>query len=368
MRTLLLFALLVLAGCGGRSITPSLGAPEGSQTIEQAYTTNSPYSYAGCGVYTANDWFTTNLITGGSSYALNTIDPRSSRIIANYDVAMGNPTFHINGTNTTVAQNSPVNLATNATPLVQVTRAGCNYMCHNDVYNDDPAPGSSCTSNCSWKIRWRSGFIEQGLCTAGDCRDFSLNTDTCVDYETYTSGHWAYTGSAFNIEAGSVHNLRHSYNVQMNGGPDNAEIPYIGTALWGEDAALSSIRHIIEVSIAGTNKSPNGSGGWVLPARYGNPCSSYCAYKLPMGARLRLKSSYACPSAITHPQASKICIAMKTYGIIVIEHNGTGYHGTFGPSLQRKRDGTNPWHDSDVQALDAIPLTAFDVMTLGTVH
>lgn len=86
-----------------------------------------------------------------------------------------------------------------------------------------------------------------------------------------------------------------------------------------------------------------------------------------MGARLRLNSAkYTCPRASSNPQAHKVCVAMQTYGILVVDHNGSS--SSFGPSVMMKSDGTNPWDANDLSALNGIPITAFDVITLGTIH
>jgi hypothetical protein len=334
--------------------TPVAATPSPAPTATPAQGGNSPYTFNGIPVYTANDWFTTNLVTGGSAYATNTVDPNSSAIINNYNAAMGNPKFNINGSNTTVGQNAAVNLATNSTPTYAVQ--GCIYGCRN------------WDGTTSVRVPWQNGFLEQGGCTVGDCHDLVLNTSSHIAYDTFNSGKLSWNGSSFSAEAAYSHNLSQSYDSQRIGGPDNAGIAYWGTVLMGEDAALPSINHIIEVSIAGTDGGPIGSGGWVAPATAGNACASSCTNKLPMGARLRLKASHTCPSASTNPQANKICTTMKTYGIIVIDHNGSGSGGTFGPQLERRMDGSNPWNQTDVQALNGISLTEFDVMTLGTIH
>lgn len=331
--------------------TPAPPTPAPTATPAQS---NSPYTFNGIPVYTANDWFTTNLVTGGSSYASNAVDPNSAAIINNYTSAMGNPSFNINGSNTTVAQNSAVNLATSST--AQYAVQSCIYGCKN------------WDGTTQVKIPWQSGFLEAGECTAGDCHDLVLDTSSHLAYDTYGSGRYSWTGSSFTAESAYSHNLSRSYDSQKMGGPDNAGIAYWGTVLMGEDAALPSINHVIAVSIAGTDAGPVGSGGWVSPAIQGSACKTSCTNKLPMGARLRLKSSYACPSASTNPQANKICTTMKTYGIIVIDHNGSGSGGSFGPQMERRRDGTNPWNQTDLQALDGIKLGQFDVMSLGTIH
>lgn len=329
----------------------------------------SPYTYAGCRVFTYNDWFTTNLLTGGSSYVSNTVDPRSATIISSFNSAVGSARFSINGTTNSVSQGTAVNLATASTPLVRVTSSSCRYGCFDDAYdNEGTSVPYLCTLNCAWKVPWRYGFVEQGTCTYGDCHDEALNTQTCVAYETYASGHYSYSGSYFSVVSGAVHNLNYSWDGQRNSGPDAAGIPYIGTMLWGEDAGLAAIRHIIAVSIPGSGGYAVASGGWVKPAVWANhPCRVSCSHPLPLGARLRLnRYKYTCPSAATHPQAHKICVAMQTYGVVVIDWNGQGH--LFGPALQPTRSRTNPWNETDVSALNGIPITDFDLMTMGTYH
>lgn len=325
----------------------------------------SPYTYAGCPVYTYNDWFTTNLLTGGSSYVSNTVDPNSATILSHYNSTMGSVRFNINGSPNSVSLLTRVNLASTSTPLIGVTRTSCNYGCYDDAYNDEGSSvPSMCIASCAWRIPWRSGFAEQGLCSTGDCHDEVINTQTCVAYETYTSHRRSYTGATFDIEDGGVHNLRHSWDSQRNRGPDAAGIPYIGTALWGEDAVLASINHIIAVSIAGYAVA---SGGWVKPAVSSHHCKSGCIHPLPMGARLRLnRYKYSCPSAASHPQAHKICVTMETYGIVIVDWNSSGH--MFGPGLEPTRSGADPWNETDVAALNGIPITDFDIMTMTTYY
>jgi hypothetical protein len=140
----------------------------------------------------------------------------------------------------------------------------------------------------------------------------------------------------------------------------------MGTTDFGEDASLTSINHIIGFIAAGSDGSPNAVGGWVAPAISGNACKSNCSYPLPMGARLRLHASYACPSASTNPQANLVCNQLKHYGMVLSDHEGGTQHVLrFGTTSS----GVNPWHSSDLAALlNNLRITDFDVMTLGTIH
>lgn len=357
-------------------------SPSPSPIASQAPSSSStsPYTLNGLPVYTAGDWFTTNLLAGGSAYAVNTIDPNSGNITNYFSSSQcgGVCRFNINGSTSTVFQNTPVNYATNSTPTYG--NSGCSYGCFNDgTLNDDPAPGQECTSSCGWKIPWQNSFVEQGICSSGDCHTQVVNAQSGLAYDTYTSSGLSWNGSSFGSKAAIVHNLHYAYNSQINGGPDAAGIPMIGTFELGEDAAQPSINHALEVSLPGSGGSPKASGGYVRPATQTHSCASSCAYRLPMGARLRLNSSkYTCPSAGTNPQAHKVCVQMETYGIIIVDWNGGSNY--FGPNLGAlAKTGTsggacssatctNPWNEADISALNGIPMTDFDVMTLGTIN
>jgi hypothetical protein len=75
---------------------------------------------------------------------------------------------------------------------------------------------------------------------------------------------------------------------------------------------------------------------------------------------------YACPNPVTNPQANKICEQMETYGAIVMDYNGAS--GLYSTVLGQTSTGNNPWNASDVSVLNGIPLSDWDVMTLGTVY
>lgn len=341
--------------------TTSTPAPSTTATPAPAPTaapvqTASTYTFHGCVVYGANDWFTTNLLTGGSSYVSNKVDPNSAAMVKNFANAFPGSGFNVNGTTTTVSQQYPsANLATNSTPLHTVQGTTMT----NDPTNDDP-------NNV---IPWQTGFRDQGNCTY-DCHAEVVNTQTCVDYETYRWAQHSWNGSTYTAENGFVHNLNHPFNTQYSkdgGTVTKAGLPIIGTVDVGEDASLPSINHIAQLAIPGSDASSKAAGGYVAPATDGATCVSNCSYKIPFGARLRLNSSkYTCPSASYYPQAHKICIQLETYGAIVTDHNGTS--SSFGIALAPTNTGANPWNETDVEHLNGIPITDFDIMTVGTIH
>jgi hypothetical protein len=316
----------------------------------------SAYTYKGCRVYTANDWFTTNLVAGGSSYASNAIDANSAKIIANLNTAY--PT--LNFSRNTDPNAAAVNLATSSTP--KATISGLAYGYYNDPWNDDPAPHTQPIT---------SPMFQEGTvgCSGGDCHVITLNTQTCVVYETYGSG-TSWNGSSYGAEGGGVHNLNYSYNQQIGYTTVTAaDLPMFGTTDWGEEASGASINHAVAFYLGLGHKA---MGGYVAPAAYGVQCTSYCTsgttnVSLPYGARLRLHASYPCPSQSSYPQANLLCNQLKNYGMIFDDI--VGVDDWAGIRLGLTSSGTNPWNSADYnQLLANIKITDFDVMALGTRH
>jgi hypothetical protein len=313
---------------------------------------SSSYVIYGCHLYAVDDWLTSDL-------RLENADPNSAKILSQFSLANGNPTFNVNGTDKTTATHASVNIATNGTPLYTVQ--GLKWGFANDPYNDGPAP----------RVPWMNGYL------VGDGRHgIVLNTQTCVDYEVYQP---VFNGTILSGTDAYVHNLNHPFNDQYanDGGlVTKSGIPLLGTLDIGEDAAMPAIPHIAYMLVPGSD-APGysyGVGGYVAPATAGTACVSMngsdCAYELPMGARLRLnRKKYDCDvevPATTHPQAHKICVQLQTYGAMVMDHDGVG--NAYLIQLARSSDGTNPWNNADVSALAGIPLNYWDLMKLGHVH
>lgn len=316
------------------------------------------YTYHGCPVYAPADWFTTNLITGGSTYASNAVDSNSAKIIANLMNAYPAGRF-------AYAETSEVVNLVSGSPVTARIQ-GLKWGFANDPYNDDPPP---------YTIPISQPFYQEGQVLSasantckGDCHVIVLNTTTCVTWETYTSGSASWDGSTYKSDAGFVHNLRHPFNDQYAQdswhGTTAADLPMFGNEDFGEDASLPSIPHSVAMFLGLPDK---GVGAHVAPATGGMSCKTYCEAALPYGARLRLHSNFACPDASAFPQASLICAQMKTYGVIF--DDTTGIDNYFGIRLGESADGSNPWHEGDyMQLLGSLKLRDFDVMSLGTVH
>jgi hypothetical protein len=371
--------VLLKPGSGTTTATP---VPQASPTSAPsaapiASSTSAPVSagvatYHGCPLYTANDWFTTNLVTGGSSYVPNTIDPNSANIINNIAANVGNINFNgnVNPAEETVNVDNETNVV--ADPQVQ----GLVYGWANDPYNDDPAPAHIPITSGTF---FQEGTYSKCNISGGDCHVNVLDTVKCVEYETYKSGTYgngvtgSWNGSTYWAEGGGVENLNHPYHIEPLA-VTAADIPMMGTTDWGEDLQYQkascqpncAIPHILAFFLPQAGQA---NGGYVAPAGgEQHACSSYCTHPLPEGARLRLKSSYPCPSPTSYPQANLLCNQMKQYGIILNDFTGRLPNGG-GVRLATSSNGTNPWNSSDYgQLLNNVHITNFDVMTLGTIH
>ncbi len=332
-------------------------------TPTSAPVTSGAYTYHGCKVYAPNDWFTTNLVTGGSSYVPNSVDPNSAAIITNLNSAYPTGAFRYAETEETV------NLISNSNPPVaQPVISNLQWGWANDPYNDDPDHTMPIAKTFYQEGRvWNGSTTSPNTCK-GDCHVVTLNTDTCVTWETYWSHSVSWDGTTFTADNGFVHNLNHPFNDQYVQdswhGDTAADLPMFGNEDYGEDASLPAIPHSVAFVLGLPTKAV---GGHVAPATGGMTCQTYCNHPLPYGARLRLHASFQCPSKVSYPQANLICIQMKTYGIIF--EDTSNIDGYFGIRLGNSADGTNPWNENDyMQLLSSLHLSDFDVMTLGTIQ
>lgn len=306
----------------------------------------SAYTYHGCQVFASNDWFTTNLATGGSTYATNTVDPNSTTVMNYLQSTYGNIAWYSPAVET-------VNIASNATTLYTDT----NGTIHNDPYNDDPSNVIPFSNTF-----WAEGGPPPSYNCAGDCHVIVLNTDTCVDYETYVSGIGSSLfGPPYKGGNGFVKNLNFAYNTQMlGGGIDAGNIPMVGTTAFGEETAAQNsgcqpncnLGHSLSFQMPINSGSTNG-----MTAPYptnGNvwSCKIYCTHTVKMDARFVLRASFTCPSYTTYPQANLICNTLKTFGMIyndtaanscTVNGVGAGYC-VFSIRMGTSSNGTNPWH------------------------
>jgi hypothetical protein len=333
-------------------------------------------------VFPQNDWFTTNLVLGGSGYVSNTVDPNSAAIVTNVNTAQG-------GMNFSRGEDPPakaVNIDDESLPwfVTSIVQAPTWYGFYNDAQNDDPGPPYHIpvTNGNFWQ-----GGSENCYPAETDCHVIVLDTVKCVDYETWIHDSSTYPRSwnngTYTTTGGGVINLNFADNPPQRVQVSAAGLPMMGTTDWGEDettynnpacqaASSCVIPHIVAFQLATASAAVH---GYVAPATAETtPCSigsKNCSSTntIPYGARLRLHAGYLCPSASSYPQANMLCNQAKQYGWIFQDTEGGSSNGYGSIRLGLTASGANPWNSSDDnQFLANVHLTDFDVMTLGPVH
>lgn len=329
---------LVLLNPSGSSVpvgptTAPTSAPTIAPTSVPSSSPGGAYTYHGCQVFTANDWFTTDLTVGDpGGYVPTSVDPNSATVISTFINHFGTMTGGTGSSMWYYNDGQNENIATSSTPMV--SWSSCAYGCH-------PSGGSQ---------PWTQGsFIYEGAeyspsttCAGSvDCHGLSMTGPTnypsgsapCMDYESYNSAGTLDQSGRFNVEFGGAYNLKQPFNGHgYGGGPTMAGIPYMGTTDWGEDASLSSINHPIAIWLP--NGSPTGTnddsgGAWVGAAQGSagnctstNGCSTAWLFA---GDRLRLnQSKFSCSSInrSVYPQSYVVCEQMAHYGLVVADYSG----------------------------------------------
>ncbi len=131
---------------------------------------------------------------------------------------------------------------------------------------------------------------------------------------------------------------------------DAAGLPVFAGLIRYDEATSGPIQHAFRYTV------PNTRQAFVLPATHWASSSTDTTLP-PMGARLRLKSTFDISGFSPINQA--ILVAMKKYGIILAD-NGSALYVT-GTSDSR-------WNDNDLNALKSLHVSDFELVQLGTVY
>ncbi|MBI2215002.1 MAG: hypothetical protein HYU52_15245 [Acidobacteria bacterium] len=227
-----------------------------------------------------------------------------------------------------------------STPMEQVT---FEYADESDYQ----APGRPPGYPIPVQIRTEPKWIEGGQPGGGDEGDRHLlivDRDNRILYELYatrwTGTHWeGGSGAIFPLDS----NQRRPDGWTSADAAGLAILP--GLIRYDEVYGTEPIRHAFRVTVRSTN-------GYVYPAshRAGNTAGA-----LPMGARLRLKSSKDI-SGHAEP-VRRIFQAMKTYGLIVAD-NGSDMYVTGTYDTRWDNDLLNP-------AFSSIKASDFEIVQLG---
>jgi len=183
----------------------------------------------------------------------------------------------------------------------------------------------------------------EGFPTAGDNHVLVLDKSNCWLYELYqgsvTAGQWSATGAA-------VWDLQ-TYNDRPFTwtSADAAGLPIFAGLVRFDEVASGSINHAIRFTVPGTKSA------FVSPATHwaGTDVTS----PIPMGLRLRLKSSFNVSAFSATNQV--ILNAMKKYGLVLAD-NGSPMFISGTPDSR--------WDNNDLHQLGTVTAANFEVVQL----
>jgi len=178
-----------------------------------------------------------------------------------------------------------------------------------------------------------------------------LVRDECRIYETYNT--YA-SGSGFRADSGAIFDL-----VSGAPRPDGwtsataAGLPILpGLARYDEAVEQGEIRHALAFTAGGT------AHAYVAPATHSSG-STNAAYAPPMGLRVRLRADF--DLSPFNGASLAILRALQKYGMFVTDTAGGQFWAVAGTQDAR-------WPISDTDQLKSVPVSAFEVVQLGTVH
>jgi hypothetical protein len=197
------------------------------------------------------------------------------------------------------------------------------------------------------EARTQPNYIEGGVPgggTNGDRHLIVVDRDRWILYELFAT---RWNNNRWEAGSGAVFDL--SSNARRPEGWTSADAAGLailpGLVRYEEAASGREIRHAFRVTVRATN-------GYVWPASHRAGSSSGA---LPMGARLRLKSSKVISTYPPHIQ--RIFRAMQTYGLIVAD-NGSDMYITGAMDSRWNNDELNP-------AFRSLTAGDFEVVQLG---
>ena len=288
-----------------------------------------------------------NITIFPASHPLNTdissasLDSRSAAIIAL--LATGNPHIKADfgaGLYDGAPIGIPYSVVCNSQPKVPILFRGNNY---DDNYGDESDPGP-------YPVPLDAPIEGYGL--GGDSHVLTVNKDDGKLYELYNAsrgtGQWEASGGAL-FDLNSV-----TYRTKGWTSADAAGLPIFPLLVRYEEVLKGTIDHAIRFTLAKSLVSPS----FTLPARHlVNGTNTNAATPIPMGMRLRLKSSFNTGS---YSANNKIILqAMKTYGIILADI-GSSFYITGAPD--------DRWSNDDLQNLGSLTANDFEVVQMGTIE
>jgi hypothetical protein len=186
-----------------------------------------------------------------------------------------------------------------------------------------------------------------------------LQKRSCMVYELYMA---KFSNNVLSAYSGAAWSLNRAFDPLPANTPSamGSGLSIYGGLIRWEEIAAGHIDHALNWSApVGTTTQWN----FVLPASDTDriPFNGSTFYRLPFGAHLRLHASFDISKF--GPQSRTIAQAMKTYGIYLADTGGTNqlYNAL-------ALDGSNHWNAADLDLLQNIHISDFDVLKIGKVQ
>jgi hypothetical protein len=182
----------------------------------------------------------------------------------------------------------------------------------------------------------------------GDAHVLVLDRATCTLYETYNTHR---CNGAWNSSSETIWDMD-NYEQRPWGwtSADAAGLPIFPGLIRYDEIAAGSINHAIRFTMQQTKNDAN-NGYFVYPAAHA--AGTVWGVNNVMGMRIRLKAGFVISSYSKTNQV--ILTAMQKYGMILAD-NGSYF---FFQGVADPR-----WNDSDLENLDAIPSSNFEVVDM----
>lgn len=188
----------------------------------------------------------------------------------------------------------------------------------------------------------RTAPIEGGAASSGDRHVIVIDRDNNRLYELYRAD----CGAVFHLDSLTIRPTAKAGWTSA----DAAGLPIFPGLVRYDEAmrGAGGIRHALRFTVPRTRKA------YVPPATHWSSSNTSTALP-PMGARLRLKSTFVIPTTFSN-EAKAVLTALKTYGMFVADH-GSAFYLSGAPDPR--------WNNSRlVTELKTVKGSHFDVLTM----
>ena len=184
----------------------------------------------------------------------------------------------------------------------------------------------------------------------GDSHVLTVDLENAKLYELYNA---TQVGSGWEASSGAVFDLKS--NAKRTEGwtsADAAGLPILPCLLRYDEVASGTVDHCIRFTLS----KPKVYKGYVYPALHKVNGTGSLGSSLPMGAKLRLKSTF---DISTYPKNIQVILtAMKNYGIILAD---------IGSDMYISGAPDSRWNDTELQLLKNIKASDFEVIAMGAI-